>query len=619
MAAVGVCLVAFGLATYDLEFRSMWYDEWLSWNWSQMNPIAMTIDTAKQGGHPPTYYAFLWAWTRLTMTEQISAMRLSSTLFGVLTVALTYRLTLAWFDNHRVALIAALVTAISSMMVYFMRELRMYTLMTLLVTLSWWAFWRFMSGKRSGALLYGLTLALMAYTYYFTAFMAFVQFVMALVFFRKRLLRLFAVYVGVLLVLSPWIPSLVMQIQNDAQYLEEGEGLELPIIGLVGKGAASQASDADSIRSFINRYTNGQPYVIFGLAALGAIVGAAHFWKDQQKRLWYIAALLWFAGTTLIFFGGNFITPIYNPRYLLMIVPGLGMVVAFAFVELPSRYQWLMGGGLVIFGLLTHTAGFFGLREPHNDLLGTVSAQFEEGDRVWYNLSGGAQGSSLFSAPEYYLDVKYTNLTEDDFIWDASDDFESVEEVPRVWDVRDIYTQIPDEIHGEMLNGRRVTQQHQFGEYTVRLYEVPPQQEPALFSDIFAVTAEETQNTVTRGETVTVTMWSDVLQAPQIDYSLALHLRTTSGEVVTQADVPLVFKNPFNEDEQTPTSGWQLENAPYLVQEMLAIPNNLPRGDYALWATVYHWQNAPDGLPLDAPEIYTTAGNFIQVGTVTVK
>ncbi|MEL6272374.1 MAG: glycosyltransferase family 39 protein, partial [Chloroflexota bacterium] len=432
MAAAAVVLLAFWLAVYDLEFRSMWYDEWLSWNWSQMNPIVMTTDTTNNGGHPPTYYAFLWLWTTVTQTQQLSAMRLSSTLFGVMTVALTYRLSLAWFENHRVALVAALVMAISSMFVYFMRELRMYTLMTLLVTVSWWAFWRFANGKKHGALMYGLTLAVMAYTYYFTAFMAFVQLVMAVIFYRERLLRLLVVYAGVLLVLAPWVPSLVVQIQNDAQYLDEGEGLELPLIGMVGKGAASQASDADSIRSFVRRYTNGQPYVVFGLAALGAVMGAAHYWQNPERRRWFVAVLLWSAGTTLVFFGGNFITPIYNPRYLLMIVPGLGMLVALAWVDLPPRYQWALGAGLVVFGLLTHTAGFFGLREPHDDLLGTVAANFQEGDRIWYNLEAGAEGSSLFSAPEYYLAVKYTNLTEDDFIWNASEDFEDPAQVPSI-------------------------------------------------------------------------------------------------------------------------------------------------------------------------------------------
>lgn len=615
--AVLICLLAFGLAVYDLEFRSMWYDEWLSWNWSQMNPVAMTIDTAQQGGHPPTYYAFLWLWTHLTMTEQLSAMRLSSVFFGVLTVALTYRLTLEWFRSQPAALVAAAVTATSSLFVYFMRELRMYTLMLLLVTLSWWAFERFVYRKRGGGLLYMLTLAVMAYTYYFTGFIALLQLMLILLFYRARLPRLFTIYAAVILILLPWLPSFVVQVQNDAQYAEYG--LELPLIGTVAKGAATQGTDMDSIRSFIRRYTNDQPYLIIGLVLVGAVIGGIHTRQDPRTHKLYIAALLWLFGTIIIFFGGNLITPLYSPRYLLMIVPAIGILIGLGFIELPRRYQWLFGVGLLIFGTLTHTQGFFGLRTPHDDLLGTVAAGFQPGDRVWYNLDFGARGSSLDHAPEYYLDVKYTDIQEHDFIWDADDDFKRVADVPRIWDVRDVYTPIPDAIHADMLTGRRVTERHFIGEYRVTLYEAPPQTAPAQFGDVFAIRTEPANDIVQPGDIVPVTLWIDINEPPVLDYSLALHLRTPDGQLVAQQDAPLIYTDPFDNDIQLPTSQWQPPTAPYVVHTAFDIPPDLPGGDYALWLTLYHWQESPNGLPLQTPETVTSSDNFIRIAQITVQ
>lgn len=616
--AVLICLLAFGLAVYDLEFRSMWYDEWLSWQWSQMNPVTMTTDTANHGGHPPTYYAVLWLWTRLTMTEQLSAMRLSSVLFGVMTVALTYRLTLEWFRSQPVALVAATVTTTSSLFVYFMRELRMYTLMVLLVTLSWWAFERFVHGKKHGALLYTLTLATMAYTYYFTGFIALLQFGLILLFYRGRLPRLLVSYAVVLLVLLPWLPSFIGQVQNDAQYAEYG--LELPGIGVVAKGAATQGTNMDSVRSFIRRYTNDQPYLVIGMLAVGAVIGGAHTWHAPRTRKLYVAAVLWFAGTIAIFFGGNLITPLYNPRYLIMMIPALGILIGLGFVGLPRRYQWLFGVWLVIFGVFTHTQGFFGLRTPHNELLGTVAADFQPGDRIWYNLEAGAMGSSLYDAPEYYLSVKYTGLQEEDFVWNARAELENPAEVPRIWDVRDIYTPLPDEVHADMLNERRVTERHVIGEYRVTLYETPPETEPARFGDVFAVQAAPPPPTAFEpGDTLHTTLWVDLIQPPVLDYSMGLHLRTPGGELVAQQDMPLVYTDPFDDQVQLPTSQWQPAAAPYVLHPEFAFPADLPAGRYALWLTLYHWQESPDGLPLQAPEHVTSDGNFIRLAQVTVQ
>ncbi len=618
LPAVGVCVFAFGLAVYDLEFRSMWYDEWLSWNWSQMNPVVMTVDTAQQGGHPPTYYAFLWLWTRITMTQQLSAMRLSSVLFGVLAVALTYRLTLRWFQSEVVALVAALTLAVSSPYVYFMRELRMYTLMVLLVVLSWWAFDRFVRRKRHGLLLYTLTLALMAYTYYFTVFIAALQLVMLLLFWRGRLPRAVVVYAGVLLLLLPWVPFLRVQIQNDAQYAEYG--LEVPGIGVVAKGAATQGTDEDSIRSFIQRYTNEQPYFIGGLVLAGTLIGGLHYFRPREQRRWYVAALLWLFGTTLIFFLGNLVTPLYNPRYLLMIVPALGIVIGLGVVELPRRYQWLVASGLVIFGMFTHTAGFFGFRTPHNELLGTVAAQFEPGDKVWYNMEAGARGSSLYSAPEYYLAVKYPNLTTDDFVWDVEDDASDPTQVDRVWDVRDIYTRIPLDMHNLLMTGRRVTEEHNVGEFRIRLYETPPQTQPAQFGEHFGVRADVPQTIVTApGEMVPLKLWFDVANTPELDYSLALHLRTPDGDMVTQLDNTLIYENMAIDDDSLPTSQWQPGDVPYFIPAALEIPADVPAGTYDLWLTVYHWQQSPTGLVLTAGDSITRADNFLHVASVTVE
>ncbi|MEM6283627.1 MAG: hypothetical protein AAF787_15655, partial [Chloroflexota bacterium] len=84
-------------------------------------------------------------------------------------------------------------------------------------------------------------------------------------------------------------------------------------------------------------------------------------------------------------------------------------------------------------------------------------------------------------------------------------------------------------------------------------------------------------------------------------------------------DGPLINTDLLNPDNESTTVEWMPDAAPYLVMPTLSVPDDLPSGSYELWTTIYHWQAAPDGLPLAAPPHITTAGNFVQVGIVTVN
>lgn len=601
------CLLGFGLAVADLEHRSMWYDEWLSWNWSQMNPVVMARDTADAGGHPPTYYAFLWAWTRLTGTQHLGMMRYSSALFGVLAVALTYRLGVLWFTDRRAALFAALFVATSSTFIYYMRELRMYTLMVLLVVASWWAFTRFVRGKPHGGLLYGLLLALMAYTWYFTGFVALLQLVVLLVWYPRQVPRLLGVYGAVALAVAPWLPSMLNQIRNDAQYADYG--LELPFVGLVGKGAATYRTTWGVFEDFLYQYSNEQPFLVFGLLALGVVIGAAR-WRE---RLWW-ALLVWLLGVPLIFFLGNFITPLYNPRYLLMLVPAMGLTVGLGLADLPGRYQAAFAAGLLLFGVWTYPAAFERPLVPHNDLLGTIAADFTPGDRIWYNLDEGARGSSLFAGPSYYLQLRYTDLQTSDFVWDAPNDFNDPQQVPRVWDVRSIYSEPPATTQAALVEGRALVRTWRFDEYRLRLFAAPPPEPVATFADLLAVRYTPLDLPVRREDTLTLDLWWDVLAAPPLDYSYALHLRPAAGgETAAQQDAALTT----TERDPRPTSTWTPGTAPYHMQAAFTVPPGLPAGDYALWLAVYHFQDAPGGLAVTGADV-PQQGAFVRVGAVRV-
>ncbi|MEO0560581.1 MAG: glycosyltransferase family 39 protein [Chloroflexota bacterium] len=606
--AVLMCLLGFGLATVGLEARSMWYDEWLSWEASQKaSPLVIAADAPTMSGHPPTYYSILWIWTRLTGTQDLGLMRYTSALFGVLTIALTYRLGVLWFQDARVGLVAALFVATSSTFLYYMRELRMYTLTVLLVTASWWALHRFVHGRRGGALQYFLLLTIMAYTYYFTGFVAALQLVVVLLFYRHRLTRLLLVYAGALIVIAPWLPALVTQIRLDAEYATYG--LELPLIGVVAKGAATSGTNWGAFIEFLHTYSNNQPHVIISLLVVGVFVSL----RQYRDPMWW-AALIWMVGVPAIFFLGNLVTPLYNVRYPLMMIPAMGLVIGFGVTSLPAVHQGAFLGVFLVFGLLTYTDAFEPPVTPHDDLLGTVSVGFQPGDEIWYNIETGARGSSLFASPSYYLQTRYTELTEDDFVWDAPNDFSDPDRVPRVWDVRSVFNPLPPDAEAEIMDGRALSQVVRHDSYEVRLYEAPPGDGVAVFNDQLTLHHHADAPWTVADDVLTVDLWWVTQSQPALDYSYALHLRPISEtQTVAQADAALVTV------DDTPhfTSTWAADEGPYFTRPTLRLPSEITPGAYEVWLTVYHFQTSPQGLNLAlADDAAERDGNFVGLGTV---
>ena len=78
------------LRLYQLDNRSLWFDESFSWALSQFS-LHELIDRTGQDVHPPFYYLILKAWTILFGTS-VFAMRMLSVAFASLTLVGVYLL-----------------------------------------------------------------------------------------------------------------------------------------------------------------------------------------------------------------------------------------------------------------------------------------------------------------------------------------------------------------------------------------------------------------------------------------------------------------------------------------------------------------------------------------------
>lgn len=169
-------LAAFALRLFQLGAQSLWYDEAVSVFIAQQ-PIPDLIAHTAGDIHPPLYYLLLHFWLRLAGSSEFAAAYVSL-FFGVLLVALGFRLARDWFGLNA-GVLTAFLLAISSFNLWYAQEVRMYTLVACLALLSLfvaaqlstadWQLRRWQVAMLAAAYVPLITLGL--YTHYYFAFL----------------------------------------------------------------------------------------------------------------------------------------------------------------------------------------------------------------------------------------------------------------------------------------------------------------------------------------------------------------------------------------------------------------------------------------------------------------
>jgi hypothetical protein len=164
LAAI-LLLVTFAIASSGLTRDSLWNDE--GWTvWAVHSPyLADMLARVRGDVHPPLYFLLLDGWVRVT-GESAYALRLLSTLFGMIGLGATYAVGKKLFDSQT-GLIALVILGTASFFVYYNREARMYTLLLALGAAGTWVYllWR-ERPTRLRTSIYGILMAALMYTHY---------------------------------------------------------------------------------------------------------------------------------------------------------------------------------------------------------------------------------------------------------------------------------------------------------------------------------------------------------------------------------------------------------------------------------------------------------------------
>lgn len=214
-------MVALSLMSYSLFQRDLWTDEAFSASYVHHPSIgAMLQDVRKNEETPPVYFIVIWLWAKVAGNSEV-ALRALSLLWGMGAVAVFAVLARRWLAPAE-ALVAGFVFAATPILARYLIEVRGYTMLLFLAVVCIAAFERlYREPENLGALvLYVLvTVGLFLTTYFAAALIVahnLIWLAMLLgrpVLWRRRLVIWCAGQLAMALIVLPWLPSLLYQMQ----------------------------------------------------------------------------------------------------------------------------------------------------------------------------------------------------------------------------------------------------------------------------------------------------------------------------------------------------------------------------------------------------------------------
>jgi uncharacterized membrane protein len=149
--------------------RGIWLDEAISIRQAHLSLPDLIQDLAHTDRHPPLHHVVLWVVQRMAGDGDF-AMRVPSIVAGVALVAVVYRLGAELFDR-RTGLVAALLTTLSPILVWYSQEARGYALEALFCALAVLGCVRAIQRGRPGDwALHAVASALALWTHWFAVF-----------------------------------------------------------------------------------------------------------------------------------------------------------------------------------------------------------------------------------------------------------------------------------------------------------------------------------------------------------------------------------------------------------------------------------------------------------------
>ncbi len=595
------------LGISGLDKDAMWYDEIYSYIYAggqQYGPINAGDVISRVAGqlehekNPPGYYLVLHFWLTVAGSSAVAG-RMLSVLFGVLSVALTYRLGRDFAQSvgipsaALVGLGAAVAVGASAYTVYYLHELRVYTLIVACSAFEVWAYMRLIrAGKRRSWALrisFVLVAAASLYLHYQLLFVPGVIGLYHLIMVRKNRqwweVSLLLVAVGVLYL--PWVAVVI--------HFSEGAKINA-VVGM---------SLAKVVPTLLLTFSNNS------VALLAVLVIFAVY-----RNVWSLRFIVFMvAAGVIITLAVNVFYPFINQiRYIVFLWPLLAVLVGLG-VERLSRLGvspvvilsiWVLAA-LWTIGNNDFSSYLYGIIPSWREFRSVLEQHAEPGDMVAYHAGNYDWIRSLeldhylYGLPIKHQMTEYIpGKPENDDYFNHAKSF--VDQSQNIW----LAVSHVDPPNFRLGDFQRALASEQFVEcytalddisVTLKLYTrlTNPPDMPLQFGDGIHMQMVEAADMSQSGQVTVVLGSTKAANVPNDTYSVGLHVEDAAGQLVGQVD-------------------YGLPNAQKACHETTL---TVPAGAYTLRVAVYNWQTGERLMGVDT--VTSEQADRLQVAAFTVK
>ncbi len=310
-----VTLLGALLRIYKISERSIWLDEAITAQVSQMGITGIILNRSQTGIHPPFYFIIMYFWIKLLGDSEFT-LRSLSFIFGTLSILLLYKFVNKIYDKTT-ALISSLLFSLSPFLIYFSQEARMYPLFTFLALLSLNFIYDLINKEfnRKNLIKILMVNSLLLYTHFFSSLLILAENIFIFITQRKNFKNLKNWIISQLInliIFSPWI--YVIFTRNTPEVYQGAQKLSIFTI-LV----SLYQIFLGFTRIIIDKWNLSNFLLLFFLIL--SFVGILPPYKEKKGFLLNILYFFipFFSLIAISLFGKSF----YSSRYLSAFVPGL--------------------------------------------------------------------------------------------------------------------------------------------------------------------------------------------------------------------------------------------------------------------------------------------------------
>ena len=390
-----------------------------------IGPVTQICFMVASDMHPPFYYIISYYWTRL-FGESLYAIRSLPVVIGLISILALYMLVCPPLGEE-VALISSGFLAISPMFIHFNQLARNFSLMTLLVILSFMLLFKlYKSFERKFAVLYGIALFLSIFTHYYAIFFVLTQVLIILMLeFRgeKHFLRWVLIFTTVAVCYLPWLPVLYIQMFLRDPTAQSG------LISCSVDTLLKQFYSVGFCPSLTDKFVPSfwvQRLEILNICCIGTVLVFGYVKLKPDFKPYFKVICLWAFLPIFLCCCISIIKPLYSIKSLLPVLPAFAILIAMSLVQIKnikSRYVVIGFGALLIILVQLIWPTYPGI-ESTEDTRGAVR-----------QLKSSIRESDLVAVqPAFFIDNLWYYLKRDYIGIRTESDFEQIPEAhPNIW------------------------------------------------------------------------------------------------------------------------------------------------------------------------------------------